>query len=92
VGAWLAKGLLEWEERGVGSVFLLPARTDTRWWHDLVMPNFTMLGFVKGRLKFDDQPVPAPFPCVLVRFGTVGADCYGVQTFDAKGNWLEQNK
>jgi site-specific DNA-methyltransferase (adenine-specific) len=32
-------------------VMLLPARTDTKWFHELVLPNASV-EFIKGRLKF----------------------------------------
>lgn len=48
-------------------VFLVPSRTDTKWWHELVLPNASEIRFIKGRLKFGDAKNHAPFPsCVLV--------------------------
>ena len=32
------------------------------------MPYATEIRFVKGRLNFNDDKSPAPFPCVLVIF------------------------
>jgi len=47
-------------------VALLPARTDTRWWHDCVM-KADEIRFLKGRLRFGDATQGAPFPsCVVV--------------------------
>lgn len=40
---------------------------DTRWWHDYCM-KATEIRYIKGRLKFDDQPNPAPFPSAIVIF------------------------
>lgn len=48
-------------------VMLLPSRTDTKWFHDFVMPNAD-IQFLKGRLKFGAGITPAPFPSVLVTF------------------------
>ena len=46
-------------------VCLLPARTDTAWWHDFVM-KAAEIRFIRGRVHFNDQG-PAPFPsCVVV--------------------------
>lgn len=45
-------------------VLLLPARTDTKWWH-----SYCELGekrFIKGRLKFGGSKNSAPFPSVIV--------------------------
>ena len=48
-------------------VMLLPARTDTKWFHELVIPNADV-EFVKGRLKFGGSKTAAPFPSMIVRF------------------------
>jgi site-specific DNA-methyltransferase (adenine-specific) len=63
---WIIKGYEEWQ-KGKTIVFLIPSRTDTRWWHDYVM-KATEIRFIKGRLKFNDQPNPAPFPSAIVIF------------------------
>ena len=51
------------------AVFLLPARTDTRWFHDLVLPSATEIRFIRGRLKFGESQNSAPFPSMVVVFG-----------------------
>ena len=48
-------------------VCLLPARTDTKWWHDYVMKAHE-IRFIKGRLKFGDAKNSAPFPSCIVIF------------------------
>jgi len=48
------------------AVFLIPARTDTRWFHDMVLPYATEIRFIRGRLKFGDAKNSAPFPSMLV--------------------------
>ena len=50
-------------------VCLVPARTDTRWFHDLIYnkPNVEVT-FVKGRLKFVGAKNSAPFPSMVVVF------------------------
>ena len=51
------------------SVLLLPARTDTRWFHDYCyLSGRTQIKFIKGRIKFGDGSAPAPFPSMLVIF------------------------
>jgi len=61
IGDWLAKA----REPEI-AVYLLPARTDTRWWHEHAM-SADEIRFVRGRLRFGDGKYPAPFPsCVLV--------------------------
>ena len=49
-------------------VMLLPARTDTAWFHDYVM-EATEIRFIRGRLKFGDAVNSAPFPSMVVIFG-----------------------
>ena len=48
-------------------VCLLPARTDTRWFHDYIYGK-AEIRFIKGRLKFGGSKHPAPFPSMLVIF------------------------
>ena len=59
----------KWTSRMKGSgVALLPARTDTIWFHKDILPFATQIRFVKGRIHFDDLG-PAPFPSMIVVFG-----------------------
>lgn len=62
IGKWVKKAS---EHRGV--VCLLPARTDTRWFHDYIY-NKAEIRFIKGRLKFGGCKNSAPFPSMLVIF------------------------
>ena len=48
-------------------VMLIPARTDTKYWHDYVM-KAEYIYFIKGRLKFGDSKNCAPFPSAVVVF------------------------
>jgi phage N-6-adenine-methyltransferase len=79
-GAWMGhvfcnppygKGIADWVARASQHpdlvVLLLPARTDTRWFHDLVLGNANV-EFIKGRLKYGNGKAPAPFPSMIVRF------------------------
>jgi site-specific DNA-methyltransferase (adenine-specific) len=50
------------------AVFLLPARTDTKWFHELVLPYAEEIRFIKGRLRFGDAKNSAPFPSMIVIF------------------------
>ena len=45
-------------------VGLLPARTDTEWWHVWVAP-YASVRFLRGRLKFGNAKTSAPFPSVI---------------------------
>jgi len=49
------------------AVFLVPARTDTRWFHDLVYGQ-AEVRFLKGRLKFGEGKNSAPFPSMVIVF------------------------
>lgn len=51
------------------AVFLIPARTDTRWFHEIVLPHAKEIRFLKSRLKFGDAKKSAPFPSMVVIFG-----------------------
>lgn len=50
------------------AVFLLPARTDTRWFHNIVLPHAREVRFIKGRLRFGDAKYQAPFPSMVCIF------------------------
>lgn len=49
------------------AVCLLPARTDTKLFHDYVM-RASMVWFVRGRLTFVGAPASAVFPSMIVTF------------------------
>jgi site-specific DNA-methyltransferase (adenine-specific) len=51
-------------------VCLIPSRTDTKWWHEIVM-KAVEIRFLRGRLKFGDATDSAPFPSAIVIFGSV---------------------
>lgn len=60
---WLAKADLE-ASHGATVVCLIPARTDTSWWHDYCMKHEYRL--IRGRLKFNEGKDDAPFASALV--------------------------
>jgi site-specific DNA-methyltransferase (adenine-specific) len=49
-------------------VFLLPARTDTKWFHDYIYKPHVKIRLLKGRLKFRGAKNSAPFPSMIVIF------------------------
>jgi phage N-6-adenine-methyltransferase len=49
-------------------VCLLPARTDTKLFHEIIQPCASEIGYVKGRLKFKGAEHGAPFPSMVVIF------------------------
>lgn len=66
IGKWVKKAF----ETAAGgfAVMLLPARTDTRWFHDYIYGK-AEVRFIRGRLKFGDSKNSAPFPSMVVIFG-----------------------
>ena len=66
IGKWVKKA---WAESLGGAlvVCLLPARVDTRWWHEYARKGHVY--FVRGRLKFGASLNSAPFPSAIVTFG-----------------------
>lgn len=66
IGLWIRKAFESARDNGATVVCLVPARTDTAWWHD-----YCALGeieFIRGRLKFGGAKHNAPFPCAVVTF------------------------
>lgn len=64
IGKWVKKA---YESSLTGNlvVMLLPARTDTKWFHDYIY-NKSEIRFIKGRLKFSNSKLSAPFPSMIV--------------------------
>lgn len=72
---WVQKA---WEEaqNGTTVVWLIPARTDTSYFHEYIY-HHAEIGFIRGRLQFTDEngtpatdaqgrPMSAPFPSMVV--------------------------
>lgn len=55
-------------ESGGVAVMLIPARTDTKRFHEYIYGN-AEIRFIKGRLKFGGCENSAPFPSMIVVFG-----------------------
>jgi site-specific DNA-methyltransferase (adenine-specific) len=62
---WVKKAKEE-AERESTVVGLIPARTDTRYWHNHIFPYAKEVRFIKGRLKFGNSENSAPFPSAVV--------------------------
>lgn len=65
IGTWMKKAY-ESSLEGATVVCLIPARTDTKWWHEYCMKG--EVRFIKGRLKFSNSKNSAPFPSAVVIF------------------------
>jgi phage N-6-adenine-methyltransferase len=72
---WIEKAQRSVIERDATFVLaLVPARTETKWWHEHVA-NRAHVFLLKGRLAFGDGTNSAPFPSALVLWGdTTTAD------------------
>jgi phage N-6-adenine-methyltransferase len=66
IGAWMRKAWDASQTTAEFVVCLVPARTDTRWWHDWATQG--EVRFLRGRLKFGDCRQSAPFPSAVVVF------------------------
>lgn len=51
------------------AVYLLPSRTGTKWFHDIVLPHAKEIRFLRGRLRFGGSKNSAPFDSLIVTFG-----------------------
>ena len=73
IANWTAKAH-ETAQAGVVVVCLVPARVDTRWFHDHCIDY--EVRFLKGRLRFNGAAKDAPFPsCVVVMDVTAIRHC-----------------
>lgn len=70
IGRWVRKA---WEAAQAGAtvVCLVPARTDTTWWHEYASKGEIV--FLRGRVKFGEAAAGAPFPSALVAFRDASA-------------------
>lgn len=80
IDGWVARAART-AQRGAGMVCLLPARTDTAWWHNYIWEDAKPVPtwregvrgkLLRGRIKFLDEAGlsrhPAPFPSALIVF------------------------
>lgn len=63
ISRWMKKAN-EAANDGATVVCLVPARTDTNWWHEYAIQH--EVRFIRGRLKFGDAKNSAPFPSAVV--------------------------
>ena len=68
IGEWVRRALFA-SVAGNTVVMLLPARTDTKWFHDYIYRRDNVeIRFIKGRLKFGGCKNSDPFPSMVVIF------------------------
>lgn len=68
IGDWVKKCSEEAKKPNTTVVALIPARTDTRYFHEYIYHKAREVRFVKGRLKFGGCKNSAPFPSMVVVF------------------------
>jgi phage N-6-adenine-methyltransferase len=79
IGNWIAKARSKFDEGNAKRIVLLiPARTDTSYWHEHIEDQ-AKVWFLRGRLKFSDGNQSAPFPSALV---IDGASLEEIETLD----------
>ena len=67
IGKWVQKCYEEGHKENTLVVLLIPARTDTKYFHDYILHR-AELRFIKGRLKFGNMQSSAPFPSLVAIF------------------------
>ena len=67
IGRWMEKC---WKEAQGGAVVvaLIPARTDTSYFHDYIWKKTKEVRFIRGRLHYNESRQSAPFPSMVVIF------------------------
>jgi site-specific DNA-methyltransferase (adenine-specific) len=71
LGKWVEKAFDEWDKGNADTVvMLIPARTDTKWFHKyvwgMVEAELAEVRFIEGRLRFKGAEHNAPFPSMIV--------------------------
>ena len=67
IAKWVEKAYREAQQDNTTVVLLIPARTDTRYFHDFIMHR-SEIRFIRERLKFSGHENSAPFPSMVVIF------------------------
>jgi site-specific DNA-methyltransferase (adenine-specific) len=88
IGKWVRKAFQE-SRSGVTVVMLIPARTDTRYWHDYVM-RASEIRLIRGRLRFSGATINAPFPSAVVVFRP-GDHAARLVAIEANGRSVEES-
>ena len=71
---WVKKCYEESKKPNTTVVMLIPARTDTIYFHEYIYHNVKVIRFIKGRLKFGNSTNSAPFPSAIVIFNNDNSD------------------
>lgn len=65
IANWVRYSYEQSQKPNTTVVMLIPARTDTRYFHDYIYGK-AEIRFIKGRLRFGDATTAAPFPSMVV--------------------------
>ncbi len=65
---FLNKAYKEFYKNNNNTICLIPSRTDTKLYQDLIFKYAPYICFLKGRLKFENCQNSAPFPSALIIF------------------------
>ena len=84
---WFRKAAREIQRPEVERILMLvPARVDTRWFHDEVMPHAWMVWLIRGRFTFGHssavEGANAPFPSMLVDYRKHRLPSAGIEVLD----------
>ena len=83
---WIKKGYEEGQKDDTTVVMLIPARTDTKWFHEIVMPNAYLVYLIKGRFNFSCpghvENANAPFPNMLILYRKHKLPVAGITTLN----------
>lgn len=66
--AWVRKCSEEAKKPDTLVVMLIPARTDTSYFHDYIYKKAREIRFIRWRLHYNDAKQAAPFPSMIVIF------------------------
>jgi len=83
---WIRKAYEESRKEETRVVMLIPARPDTRYWHDYVM-KAKEIHLVRGRLKFGTSANAAPFPSAVVVF-----DCEWTPVYEHRPKFFSMER
>lgn len=68
IGKWVKKCYEESQKPDTLVVLLIPARTDTAYFHEYIYKKAREIRFIRGRLHFNEAKQGAPFPSMVVIF------------------------
>jgi site-specific DNA-methyltransferase (adenine-specific) len=91
IDSFMTKAAFESHHRDVEVCCLVPARTDTEWFHASVWGRAAELRYIKGRLRFEGGEHSSTFPSVVIVYRPGDHACRN-STIDRQGRplWTPQ--